>query len=111
MIIELDLSQHCIETEIRRQYNCAVSSLLRKKAPADTLEPIIELTQSCLEQLDFAVLRSAHRALAGGTRSRVQLLAHDGEIRIVIDHRETLRYGADAGADPSAGIDLDGGDA
>ena len=97
MIIDLDLSQHCIETEIRRLYNRAVSDLLNKKTPVDALAATIESLRICLEQVDFAALRGAHSALAGGTQSHVQLLTRNGEIRLVIDHRETLLPARDAG--------------
>ena len=100
MIMELDLSRHCIKTEIRRQYNRAVSTLLKKQVHADSLETVIELTRHCLEQFDFAALRSAHRALAGGTQSHVQLLARGGQIHICVDGREILPIVRSTGSGP-----------
>ena len=88
MIMELDLSRHCIETELRRQYNRAVSALLKNRGADDSLEPIVELAGYCLAQLDFSTLRSAHRALAGGTQSRVQLMDRAGHLFISIDGRK-----------------------
>jgi hypothetical protein len=66
MQIPLDLSRHCIETEIRRQYRRTLEAALKSAPPPAHVEARLELLVAALESLDFPRLRSAHRVLAGG---------------------------------------------
>ncbi len=63
--IKLDLRNHCIETEIKKQYNHRVSLGL-KQGLTDELEAEIQGLKTALEQFDFGEMRSHHRQLAGG---------------------------------------------
>ena len=65
MRIDLDLSQHCVETEIKRVYHRALSGYFKPGADTAHLERIIALTQQALEHLDFAFLRAHYPPLAG----------------------------------------------
>jgi hypothetical protein len=96
MELDLDLASHCIETEIRRLYNRAVSSALREPSRAGEFEPVIELARRCLEGLDFAALRSACKPLAGGTGSRIRLVDQGDRIVIVSGGREWVFDFSDA---------------
>lgn len=72
--IPLDLSRHCIQTELRRQHNRAVSQYFRA-GPAERLrlEPLVEALGKALETLDFAQLRTRYPALSGGSDMEVRL--------------------------------------
>ncbi len=63
--IKLDLRHHCIETEIKKQYNKRVSMGI-KQGLAGVLEAEIQGLKTALEEFDFAKLRAHHRQLAGG---------------------------------------------
>lgn len=73
MRIPLDLSRHCIETELRRRHEQAVAEALRPSANLDRLEAEIALLRSALDGLDFPRLRSAHGALNAESRAAVEL--------------------------------------
>jgi len=86
MDIRLDLSRHCIETEIKKQYNKAVSAYF--KAGMDKkrdLESTIEVFSRALETLNFSQLRTQHPPLAGGTDRNVILTCEDEDLTIAID--------------------------
>lgn len=71
--IRLDLARHCIQTEIKRQYERCLKACLRSAAGAEQLEATVETLREALETLDFATLRSAHPALAGGRGDTVEI--------------------------------------
>ncbi|MFH1984679.1 MAG: hypothetical protein ABIL58_22795 [Pseudomonadota bacterium] len=85
MNLILDLSRHCIETEVRRQYNRAVSDYFCHNGDPRLLEAVISLTQQCLERLDFSVLRHRFPSLAGRTPAEVVVSMEDDAIHITID--------------------------
>jgi len=88
----LDLSRHCIQTEIRRLYNRSVSRYFKLEKEDPQLAADIELLKNALETLDFPRLRSAHGALAGGRGDReVELVADDqGGVIVQIDGIEIV---------------------
>jgi len=75
MNIELNLSRHCVETEMKRQYNKSISDYFKKKAGDDrqALETRIDLLQQGLETFDFNRLRSRYPELRGEVAARVEL--------------------------------------
>jgi hypothetical protein len=81
--IRLDLSKHCVETEIRRRYNRALSDYFKSGADRQALEAKIELLQHALENLDFYFLRSRYPALAGGSDAEVDLCG-EGEVGLAV---------------------------
>ena len=82
--IRLDLSRHCIETEIKRLYNKSVSLYFKGRNSQQALEIRIDLLKNALERLDFAFLRSRHPILAGSGEGDVFLAVdQDGDIRII----------------------------
>lgn len=86
MRMELDLSRHCVETELKRQHNRAIAAYFRA---ADEnkhhLEGIIELTRKALAALDFGRLRSRHPQLAGGSDAVIELVETGGGFVVVVD--------------------------
>jgi len=71
----LNLVNHCIETEIRREYKKRVSACLNAREPDDSLEAELELLKTALEQFDFPFLRSRYPSLSGGKGDRVCLVS------------------------------------
>ena len=76
MQIPLDLRNHCIETELRKRYNQAISLYFKKKTPDKDLEQQIENLETALKTLDFGYLRKEFPALAGH---------HDDDVIILFD--------------------------
>lgn len=87
MMISLDLKNHCIETEIRLQFEKAMASYFRADASLrKALEPRLILLESALKTLDFARLRSRHPELAGGG-ARVYLKQGKSGATVVIGEK------------------------
>ncbi len=82
--MKLDLSRHCIETEIRRLYNRSVSLYFRLKRKDPQLEADIELLKAALEGFDFRRLRSGYGELAGGQDNRVVELVYDDDGGVLV---------------------------
>jgi hypothetical protein len=89
MKIPLDLKKHCIETEIRLQFENAMASYFRgDEARRRELEARLVLLESALKSLDFSRLRSRHPALAGGGHAKVYLeLGQSGPV-VVLDEKD-----------------------
>lgn len=85
MNITLDLSKHCVETEVRRLHNSAISAYFKAKKDREALEDTIALTQYALESFDFSKLRSQYPPLAGHTCLQVVLSMDDDVVTILID--------------------------
>jgi hypothetical protein len=86
MDIRLDLSRHCIETEIKKQYNKAVSAYFKGGTEEKRcLEPTIEVMSRALETLNFSHLRTQYPPLAGGTDRDVILTCEKEDLMITID--------------------------
>ena len=87
MEIKLCLSKHCIETEIGRIFNQALSSYFNSTEDRSSLEQIITLTQEALETFDFLKLRSDYPALSGQTTDHVILAKTKGRPYILLNDR------------------------
>ena len=85
--IQLDLSEHCIETEIKRHHNRAISEYFKAEKDKRLIEKTIELTRQALETLDFARLRSKYPQLNGNTNQQIVLSMDDYRFSIAIDGR------------------------
>jgi hypothetical protein len=89
--VRLDLSAHCIETEIRRQYTVRINRYFKTGTSAGKtqLEAEISLLLDALEHFDFKQLRSGHPCLAGGSCDNIRLI-RDAENRVRIQHSGDL---------------------
>ena len=88
MKIKLNLSQHCIETEIKRLYNQSVLKYF-KANDKDRIEKQIEILQHALQTLDFGKLRSTYPELAGHRDDHVELsFNNQNQIIILINGKE-----------------------
>ena len=76
MKIKLNLSRHCIETEIKRLYNQSVLKYF-KADDKDNIEKQIEILQHALQTLDFGKLRSAYPELTGHCDDHIELSVND----------------------------------
>lgn len=86
--VRLDLSRHCVETEIRRLYNRTISEYFRAdRLQRERLEAIIDMTRDALESLDFNRLRNEYSPLAGHSDARVVLARAQDRLSILIDGR------------------------
>jgi hypothetical protein len=83
--IKLDLSLHCIQTEIKKHYNRALALYFRDETGRAELERIIDLTGQALQTLDFNSLRSRHASLAGYSDAEVLLCRQGGRLSLVVD--------------------------
>lgn len=74
MKIELDLRRHCIETELKRRTNLAISRYFKADSGKKNLEAEIALLEKTLRMFDFQRLRSQWPLLSGGSGHRVYLV-------------------------------------
>lgn len=66
MEIPLDLSKHCIHTEIKRLYTKTIGTCFRQEVDPLEIEEKIETLREALECFDFGHLRSRYGKLCGG---------------------------------------------
>lgn len=92
MKIRLDLSRHCIETEIKRLYNKSVSRYFKDQNSRETLDIQIDVLQKALERLDFPFLRSRYPNLAGGVERDIYLVCDADEGMQIITPEEEIRF-------------------
>jgi hypothetical protein len=94
MRLDLDLSKHCIQTELKRQYHRALAAYFHGDAKDRTqIEQIIEMTQQALSRLDFGHLRGAYPQLDGGTRAAVRFEERHRNVDIIIDGTKIGSFG------------------
>ena len=91
MNMKISTKRHCIETEIRRQYNRAISAYFKAGGEDEKkdLENRIALLQHALETFDFNSLRNGHADLRGDSDADVRLAADEsGQLHITINGEE-----------------------
>mgnify|MGYP006306361221 CR=1 FL=1 len=91
MNMKISTKRHCIETEIKRQYNRAISAYFKAgdENEKKDLENRIELLQHALETFDFNALRNQHADLRGDSDADVRLGANaSGQLHITINGEE-----------------------
>jgi hypothetical protein len=90
MNIKLSLKNHCIQTEIKRQYNKMISEYFNAgpSDKKDMIENKIDLLKHALEDLDFEWLRSSYPQLRGNNGDDIILSAGpDKQLTILINNR------------------------
>ena len=102
MEIRLDLTRHCIQTEIRRQYNRLIGDYFKADPQArKELEDRIDLLHNALESFDFGWLRATWPALSGGRDDEVVLAGGaDSLCRLTYHGFNSLQLIDPAGARP-----------
>jgi hypothetical protein len=85
MKIQLDLTTHCIETELKRLHNRILSRYFKLKSENASLEEQMEYIGKALKTLDFPFLRSRFPNLAGRSDKEVLLTVDEkGEMGIQV---------------------------
>jgi hypothetical protein len=82
--IDLDLSKHCIKTEIKKQYEKKLSLCLKNKADEET-ENLVEILKEILETKDLVALRGEYKELSGKSDVKAELFIGKDEIYVLID--------------------------
>ncbi len=74
MRIRLDLSAHCIETELKHLYNTSIAAYFKAdEAAKNDIERTIDVVARLLTTVDFPRLRAIYPPLAGRTHLSVAL--------------------------------------
>jgi len=81
--IKLNLTKHCIETELKRQYNQSISMYFKSGGDKERLEKQIRAMQKMLANCDFGCLRSVYPELAGNVEIDIFLILEKKD-RIII---------------------------
>lgn len=93
MRLILDLSSHCIETELKQQHNRAVSSYFHAvPEEKEQVEQIVELTQQALTALDFGKLRSDWPQLSGGAEVAAAIERCGETVQVLVDERPVASF-------------------
>ncbi len=77
MDIELDLSRHCIETELKILHNRAVKQYFKSKQDRPEIEKRLVILKRALEELDFPALRSMNIILSGHNDNHASVVLSD----------------------------------
>ena len=83
MKIRLDLSKHCIETAIRKQYHKTLSRYFKTPDQREALQAELEILIHALENFDFPLLRRTYPELEGHGGHEI-ILETDGQNHPVI---------------------------
>jgi hypothetical protein len=77
MKVRLDLSKHCIETAIRKQYHRTLSRYFKTPDQREALQAELEVLIHAMESFDFPLLRRTYPELEGHGSHEV-ILEMDG---------------------------------
>ena len=90
--LELDLSRHCLLTELKRRYERALAEALRLPE-AGTAAATLEFVKAVLEEVDLEGLRGRIPELGGGSQAGI-LLVQTGrrEAVLFVNGREVFRH-------------------
>lgn len=87
MKIQLDLTNHCIETELKKIYHRTISDYFKKNPDRKSLETQLEMITSALSSFDFGGLRTGYPPLRGHSEAKVYLYLDESDIvSILIDN-------------------------
>ena len=91
MEIILDLDEHCIETEIRKQYNRTVDHLLRSGVFNRRYERKVEILKFFLENFNFNMIRSVCEEYLQEKDNHAFILEKNGRIEIVVNGKRVYK--------------------
>jgi hypothetical protein len=77
MKIQLNLENHCIETEIKRRHEAAMAHYFKDEEGRGAAEMELVLLEKAIESFDFAHLRNQWPVLTGGSTCPVFLTCDD----------------------------------
>ncbi len=86
MELKTRLTDHCIQTELKRRYNEAINRYFKQKESVWELEDEIESLRIMLENVDFGSLRRQYVQLEGGTESEIKVTCsyEENMVKVVI---------------------------
>lgn len=86
MKLQLDLTNHCIQTEVKRRHEAAISRYFKSGGSKESIEAELVLLEKALAAFDFSLLRGRWPELSGGA---------DRPVFLVDDNsgRPCLRFG------------------
>ena len=73
MKIILDLSEHCIETAVKKELKKFLTRLLNQTIPDQSDSEAYEFLKQFSEQADFSFLRASFQELRGGADVKIIL--------------------------------------
>jgi len=85
MHIKLDLSKHCIETEIKKLHDQSIFQYFKSNESREKLEEGLDILQMALEKLNCGKLRSTYAELAGHNNDDIRLSKEKDELVIRIN--------------------------
>ena len=91
MKIILDLDAHCIETEIRKQYNRTVDQLLRSGTSDGRDERKVEILKFLLENMCFPVIRSFCQRHQKEKENHAFIVDDAGQIEIFVNGKRVYK--------------------
>jgi len=83
MEIRLDLSKHCIETAIRKQYHKTISLYFKKPEQRKQIQAELEVLIHAMERFDFSLLRRTYPELEGHHSHEVILETDDRNCPVI----------------------------
>ncbi|BBO75813.1 hypothetical protein DSCW_32300 [Desulfosarcina widdelii] len=95
MKIQLDLTNHCIQTEVKRRHEAAISRYFKGRKDREAIEAELVLLEKALSSFDFARLRSRWPVLAGGDDRPVFLVDGDSGLPCLRFDDQAIRPPAD----------------
>ena len=95
MKIQLDLTNHCIQTEIKRRHEAAISRYFKVRGNRNAIEAELVLLEKALTAFDFARLRSRWPVLSGGNDRPVFLDGDDSGLPCLRFDDRSIRPPAD----------------
>ena len=91
MEIILDLDAHCIETEIRKQYDRKVDQLLRSGTFDRRDERKVEILKFLLENMRFPVIRSFCERHLKENENHASIVEDAGQIEIFVNGKRVYK--------------------
>jgi len=85
MYIQLDLSKHCIETEIKKLHDQSIFQYFKSNEIRENIEERLDILQMALEELNCGKLRSTYAELAGHNNDDIRLSKEKDELVIRIN--------------------------
>jgi hypothetical protein len=95
MKIQLDLTIHCIQTEVKRRHEAAISRYFKSGKDRESIEAELVLLEKAISSFDFASLRSRWPELAGGDARLVFLFSDDSGLPCLRFDDRSIRPPAD----------------
>ena len=82
VLVVLDVSEHCVETEARARHRAAMTEAFASPTLSEEQGAVLEALEAFIQQSDFRAMRANHPEIAGGTSGSVEIgRDQNGQIR------------------------------